>query len=216
MKKAIALWSGGKDSCFACYKAKSEGYDIVNIINFADSRGNNSISHGLSSRIIERQAASIDIPFLQKPMPDKEYRREFINLIDKFKKEKRIGGIVFGDIYLQEHKDWIDGICAEAKIEGIFPIWTKDTSRLINEIIGAGFKSIVVSVQKGILGKDWLGRQVNAEFTEDLKAFGHIDLCGEKGEFHTFVYDGPLFKNPVSFHVGKITSGEKYCFLEVV
>jgi uncharacterized protein (TIGR00290 family) len=216
MKKAIGLWSGGKDSCFACYKAKLEGCEIVNIINFADSGGSNSISHGLSSRVIEKQADSIDIPFLQKPMPDKEYRREFIELIGKFKKEKGIKGVVFGDIYLQEHKDWIDSVCAEAKIEGIFPVWTKDTEKLINDIINAGFKSIAVSVRKGVLGEEWLGREVDAKFVNDLKTLGNIDLCGEKGEFHTFVYDGPLFKKPVNFRTGKKIPGDKYWFLEVI
>ncbi len=215
MKKAIGLWSGGKDSCFACYKAKLDGWDIVSIVNFTDPAGNDSVSHGLSGKVIEKQAHSIDIPFLQKPMPKNEYRREFIELIGKFKKEKAIEGVVFGDIYLQEHKDWIDDVCREAKIEGIFPIWVKDTEKLINDIIAAGFKSIVVSVCKGALGKEFLGRQVDTKFVSDLKTLGNIDLCGEKGEFHTFVHDGPLFKKPVNFTTGDLTSGEKYWFLEI-
>ncbi len=215
MKKAIALWSGGKDSCFACYKAKLDGYDIVSIINFADSGKNNSISHGLSVRVIEKQAASVDIPFLQKPMPDNEYRRAFIELIGSYKKEKGIEGIVFGDIYLQEHKNWIDDVCAESKIQGIFPIWEKDTSKLIEEIIDAGFKSIVVSVRKDALEEKWLGRKIDAKFVDDLRKLGDIDLCGEKGEFHTFVYDGPLFNKPVNFRTGKKISGDKHWFLEI-
>ena len=214
--KVISLWSGGKDSCFACYQAKQQGYQIISVINFTDSNRINSVSHGLSADIIQRQAGLINIPLLQKAMPQKGYRDAFKILVEELKAKEGIGGIVFGDIYLQEHRDWIDKVCDELKVEAILPIWTKDTGRLVKEIINSGFKSIIVSASKDILGEQWLGREINSRFIKDLKAIGNIDLCGEKGEFHTFVYDGPLFKEKVKFNKGKKTLQDDRWFLEVL
>lgn len=214
--KVVSLWSGGKDSCFACYKAKQQGYQIISVINFTDSNRINSVSHGLSADIIQRQAGLINIPLLQKAMPQKGYRDAFKILVEELKAKEGIRGIVFGDIYLQEHRDWIDKVCDELKVEAILPIWTKDTERLVKEIINSGFKSIIVSASKDILGEQWLGREINNRFIKDLKAIGNIDLCGEKGEFHTFVYDGPLFKEKVKFNKGKKTLQDDRWFLEVL
>ncbi len=214
--KVVSLWSGGKDSCFACYKAKSQGFEVISLINFTDYNGNGSLSHGLSANIIQRQSCFIGIPFLQKSMPKKGYRDAFQALIQEYKTKEGIEGIVFGDIYLQEHRDWIDKVCAELKVKAILPIWTKDTKRLIKEIIDSGFKAVVVSVKKGILGKEWLGRRVDYEFIKDLEKIGDIDLCGEKGEFHTFVYDGPLFKEKVKFNKGNKISRDGRWFLEIL
>lgn len=213
--KAVSLWSGGKDSCFACYKAKLQGHQVVSLINFTDYDGNGSLSHGLSADIIQRQSRSTGIPFLQKPMPKKNYQDAFQALIREYKITAGIEGIVFGDIYLQEHKDWIDKVCAELEVKAILPIWTKDTGGLIKEIINSGFKSIVVSVKKDFLGEEWLGRQVDREFIKDLEKAGDIDPCGEKGEFHTFVYDGPIFKKPVEFTAGKKVLEDDHWFLKL-
>lgn len=153
--KVISLWSGGKDSCFACYKAISSGYEVLALVNFIQLDAENSLSHGLSSEIILKQAQRTGIPLVQKTMPDnKTYRDEFKTLINNWKKKSNIEGVVFGDIYLQEHKDWIDKVCEETEVKAIFPIWRKDTSNLIEEIINSGFKSIVVSVKKDVLGKE--------------------------------------------------------------
>ncbi|MCX5710966.1 MAG: diphthine--ammonia ligase [Candidatus Omnitrophica bacterium] len=213
--KVVSLWSGGKDSCFACYKAKQQGYQIISVVNFTDSDGVNSVSHGLSADIIQRQASLIDLPLLQKAMPQEGYGNAFKVLIEELKAKEGIAGIVFGDIYLQEHRDWIDKICEELKVKAILPIWTKDTEKLVTEIIDSGFKSIVVSANKDILGEEWLGREIDNRFIKDLKAIGNIDLCGEKGEFHTFVYDGPLFKERVKFNKGKKELRGNRWFLEI-
>ena len=214
--KVISLWSGGKDSCFACYKAKQQGYQIVSVVNFTNSDGCDSVSHGLSANIIQRQAGLIDIPLLQKAMPRKGYTDEFKVLVEELKVKEGIEGIVFGDIYLQEHRDWIDKVCGELKVEAILPIWTNDTEKLIRDIIDSGFKSIVVSARKDILGEEWLGREIDGGFVKDLKALGNFDLCGEKGEFHTFVYDGPLFNEKVGFTKGSKTLRDGRWFLEVI
>lgn len=213
--KVVSLWSGGKDSCFACYKAKLDSYEVLALFNFIKANGKYSLSHGLTSEIIRRQTEKIGIPVVQKAMPKKEadYRREFKDIITEWKAQKGIEGIVFGDIYLQEHKDWIDKVCADLKVKAILPLWNRDTKDLILEIIHSGFEAIVVSTRDDILGKEWLGRRINKEFIEELNP--EVDPCGEKGEFHTFVYNGPLFKKPIDFLLGERIHKGRHWFLEV-
>ncbi len=213
--KVVALWSAGKDSCFACYKAKLGGHEIVSLLNFASANGKNSISHGLSAQIIRKQAEMTGINFLQKTMSAKNYENDFKALILELKKKKKIEGIVFGDIYLKEHKDWIDRVCGEIKINPVMPLWGKDTKELADEIIKDGFKAIIVATRKEVLGKEWLGREIGPGLMKEFKRFGNVDLCGEKGEFHTFVYDGPMFRKPVRFTAGKKILKNNHWFLTI-
>jgi uncharacterized protein (TIGR00290 family) len=214
--KVVSLWSGGKDSCFACYRAIQQGYKVASLFNFINVDGKKSLSHGLSAGLLRKQAELTGMPFLQKAMPKETYRAEFKRLINEWKKRAGIEGIVFGDIYLQEHRDWIDKVCQELEVSAIIPLWGKDTKGLIKEFVQAGFKAIVVAVNLQVLDKDWLGCQINKEFIEDLEERGDIDFCGENGEYHTFVYDGPLFKKAVNFRTRKKLSGDKYWFLEII
>ncbi len=201
--KLVSLWSGGKDSCYACYKAFQKGHDVVALFNFAGSEGTHSLSHGLPLQLIRAQGMHTGIPLLQQRMPKQTYREAFLGLIEEWKKKAGIEGIVFGDIYLQEHRDWIDKVCSELRVQAIMPLWGAGTGALIREIIRDGFKTVVVSTRADCLGPEWLGKTVDAKFIEELERMGGIDLCGEKGEFHTFVYDGPLFKRPVEFVLGE-------------
>jgi len=193
--KAAGLWSGGKDSCFACYKAMSLGHEIPILFNFTNPENKNSLSHGLPAGLIRRQAELAGIPIVQKAMPGETYREEFKVLISAWKEDEGIEGIVFGDIYLKEHKDWIDEVCREADVKPIFPLWGRDTKELILEIVDSGFETIVVAVNADLLNKEWLGCNINKKFIEELKP--EIDPCGEKGEFHTLVVNGPIFRRAI-------------------
>ncbi|MFA5144555.1 MAG: diphthine--ammonia ligase [Candidatus Omnitrophota bacterium] len=212
--KVISLWSAGKDSCFACYKAIGSGHDVLALINFTQTNGRESLSHGLSSDAILKQAKLTGIPVVQKAMPKEGYRDEFKRLISEWKDKKGIQGIVFGDIYLQEHKDWIDGVCRELNVEAIMPLWGRDTRELAAEIIDSGFKTIVVSTRAEFLGEEWLGCKIDKRFIEEIGP--EIDPCGEKGEFHTFVYSGPIFKEPVKFRTGGKILKDNHWFLEII
>lgn len=214
--KAVSLWSGGKDSCLACYEARQQGLEIASVFNFTDPDTGASRSHGLSAEIIRKQLAAVDSPSLQKPMPKEGYRRAFIELIDEWKADKGIEAVVFGDIYLREHKDWIEKVCDESKVRAVFPLWGRDTAELLAGVIAAGFRAIVVSVRTDLLGREWLGRQIDAKFLKEITALGNIDPCGEKGEYHTFVYDGPLFRKPVEFTAGRESLNGKRGFLELL
>jgi uncharacterized protein (TIGR00290 family) len=192
--KVVSLWSAGKDSCFACYKARAMGHQVVSLVNFMQPHGKDSLSHGLSAELISKQAGLTGIPLIQKAMPQGSYEKEFKNLIMQWKEKRGIQGIVFGDIYLQEHKDWIDRVCKELDVEPILPLWGLNTKEIILDFIDCGFEAIVVSVKQDVLGNEWLGRKIDRNFIEELLKYNpRIDLCGESGEFHTLVTAGPMF-----------------------
>lgn len=213
--KVISLWSGGKDSCLACYRAKSKGYDVMGLLNFTTSLGTSSLSHGLSAEVIGRQAKMTGMPFFQKAMPKGGYRDEFKRLIEEWKRTKGIEGIVFGDIYLESHKEWVDDVCQELRVAPVMPIWTKDTAGLMNEFINFGFKAIIVATRADKLGQEWLGREIDTCLMKKFEGMSNIDPCGENGEFHTFVYDGPLFTEKVKFNKGNKMLRDDRWFLEV-
>lgn len=195
--KCVSLWSGGKDSCFACYKAKLSNYDIRYILNFTYIDPQGASAHNLNPAIIADQAQSIGIQLIQRTTTRENYENNFKEVVNGLKKQE-IEAIVFGDIYLQEHKDWIEEVCRRLNIIPMFPLWGLDTNDILNEFIDLGFKAIIVSVRKDILGKEWLGRNLDADFLKDLKKNNNeIDPCGEKGEFHTLVTSGPNFKNRI-------------------
>ncbi|KPK41544.1 MAG: ATP pyrophosphatase, partial [Omnitrophica WOR_2 bacterium SM23_29] len=111
---------------------------------------------------------------------------------------------------------WVERVCGEIEIEPILPLWKGEREDLLKEFIRVGFKAIVVATNADFLGQEWLGRQINEEFIEDLKALRiEVDLCGEKGEYHTFVYDGPIFKKSIDFSIGKKILKDKHWFLNL-
>ncbi len=194
--QVIASWSGGKESCLACYKAISDGYEVSHLLNMISEDGKRSRSHGLDPTLIAAQSQAIDIPVVQRRTTWDTYEREFKAAIYELKRAG-VGGAVFGDIYVQEHKEWIDQICKELGIKPIMPLWGRDTKDIFTEFIDAGFKAIVVRLKADLLGEEWLGREIDRSFMDDLLKLGKVDLCGELGEYHTFVTDGPLFKRRI-------------------
>ena len=190
-------WSGGKDSCLACYKTIKEGHPIRYLLNFISNQYKRCCFHGIEANLIHLQADLIGIPLIQKEVsPDMEkYEKEFKAAVSELK-TKGIEGMVFGDIYLEEHRDWVERVCHDLEIVPIEPLWNNSSLRTAEEFIDVGFKAIVVSCKADLFGKDFVGRYVDKDFLEELNK-RNICPCGENGEFHTFVIDGPLFKRSI-------------------
>ena len=191
----ISSWSGGKDSCLACYKAMQRGYRIRHLLNFASRESGRGCFHGIEKGLIKLQAELTGIPLTQKEVTAdmKEYEKEFKQAVSEF---KGIGSMVFGDIYLDEHKDWVECVCKDLGIIPIEPLWGKDPFVIVEEFVDLGFKAIVVSCQADKFGKDFVGRMIDKSLINELKA-RNICPCGENGEFHTFVINGPIFKKRI-------------------
>lgn len=212
---AFASWSGGKDCMLALYRyLQQENQGIGFLINMCDSDGEHSRSHGLKKELIKSQSESIGIPVIQQQTSSNEYEMNFKKVISRLKTQGVHIGI-FGDIYLNEHRVWIERVCSEMNIEPKFPLWKFDTTHLLQEFIDCGFKALTVSVRSDKLSQEWLGRSLDYSFLNDIINLEDIDPCAENGEFHTFVYDGPIFRKPVEFIKGEISFREKHYFLEL-
>ncbi|GMT43605.1 MAG: ATP pyrophosphatase [bacterium] len=212
--KAVSLWSGGKDSTFACDKAIKEGHQIVSLVNLLHDDGAHSLSHGISKEIINIQARSVGLSLVQREMAWKAYREQFISLMRNFKKINGIEGIVFGDIYLEAHKEWIEDVCSEIEVKAIMPLWGINTEKLAGEFIDLGFEAIIVAANNKFMGPEFLGRKFDHNLIDELIKIG-IDPCGEEGEFHTFVYNGPIFNEMFNFSMIRKRFSDNHWFLDL-
>jgi len=213
MIQVVASWSGGKDSCFAYYKAVKSGFKVSYLLNFVTEDGTKSRSHGIDSELICMQAEAIGIPVVQVRTTWQTYEQKFKKTIDKLK-QKGIKGIIFGDIDVQEHKEWTDRVSSELNVKAIQPLWGRKQRELLNEFINEGFEAIVVSVKSNLLIKEWLGKKVDVDFLKNLDKL-NINPCGESGEYHTFVIGGPIFKKKIEVLIEGKTLRDKRWFLDV-
>lgn len=215
--KAICSWSGGKDCCLAYYKAISGGIDICHLLNFMSGDSQQSVSHGLDSELIALQAQAMGVSLIQKRVLWGTYEQCMKEVIEYLKQEG-VTAEVFGDIYLQEHKDWLDRVCAELDMTPVFPLWQRDPEQLMEDFISAGFEAIVVSVKSDMMGREWLGRRVDRDFVRALQQHSGevpIDVCGEKGEFHTVVLDGPVFEKRLVIEMGDVVEENGHFLLRI-
>jgi len=213
--RVFISWSGGKETALALYKVmKNPDIEAAYLLNMITEDGKHSRTHGIESGLLRLQAEATGIPIIQRRASWKNYEREFKKAISDLKKEGVVAG-VFGDIDLEEHRNWVERVCEESQIRAILPLWKTKREELLMDFIDSGFKAIVVAARSDCLGLEWLGRKLDEAFIRDIKNVDGIDICGEAGEYHTFVFFGPVFKNSVRFlHGKKIFKGD-HCFLEL-
>ncbi|GJM17272.1 MAG: hypothetical protein DHS20C13_25990 [Thermodesulfobacteriota bacterium] len=218
-RQALFSWSGGKDSSLALYEVKnSQVFDIVALITTVTSDYDRVSMHGLRTSLLEQQAEYLNIPlekaFISKNTSNDEYESKFNEVILKYK-ESGIRHVVFGDLFLQEIKKYREDLLRRIGMECVFPIWKRDTVELAKEFIDSGFKAITVCVDSNVLGEEFAGREFDEQFLNDLPA--GIDPCGENGEFHTFVYDGPIFKQRIDHKIGEIVlRDERFYYCDIL
>ncbi len=161
--------------------------------------------HGVRKELLEKQAKSIGIPLITISLPknisNEEYEEVMYREMLDFKCH-RVYHVVFGDIFLEDIKEYREKNLSKIGMKAIFPLWTKNTKELSEDFIDLGFKAIITSIDSNFLDKSYIGKIFNNEFITSLPP--NVDLCGENGEFHTFVFDGPSFINPVKFQKGEI------------
>ncbi len=195
--KLVAAWSGGKDSCFACYKAIQEGHDVSHFLIMMSDQSTSNF-HLIRSDMLDAQSQAMEIPIVKWASTPDTYEQDFKSALLQMK-AKGVEGIVTGDVYdvALHEAGWLERICREVGLQPVKPLWHRDTQQILNEFINDGFKATLVRVKLDLLGLDWLGREINRNFFDDVLKLGTVDPCGENGEFHTFVTDGPLFKKRI-------------------
>jgi uncharacterized protein (TIGR00290 family) len=213
--KVIASWSGGKDGCFAYYKAAKSGLDIVSLITFMQSEAMTNF-HGLRADLLDAQVKAIDVPLSKQVTTPETYEKQFKETLTQFK-TKGVEGIVTGDIYeVSQHEErWLERICREVGYIPIRPLWQGNTTEIFKDFVKAGFKATVVRTKLSILGEEWLGRQLDEEFLADILKLKGVDPCGEGGEYHTVVTDGPFFKESIVLNETEKTSRGQFGRLEI-
>ena len=169
--------------------------------------------HGVSAEMIKQQAELAGIPLVQKKVEQENFEHEFKKTVGACAKNGT-QGVVFGDICLEPHKEWVDRVCGELGLEAVEPLWGIKTENIIREFFQEGFETIIVSGNQNLIDKRFIGRKMDGEFIEHLKS-KNLDVCGENGEFHTFVTSGPLFRGRIEIADADVTSRQGFWFLDV-
>jgi uncharacterized protein (TIGR00290 family) len=205
-KKVTISWSGGKDSALALYKIQLSGdFEVAGLHTVINEETKRVGMHGVREELIEAQAQALNLPltkiYLERSENHEAYEKLMRTFYDQCAAEK-LDGVVFGDIFLEDLRLFREKLLAHSSLQGIFPLWKMDTGILLKDFIHRGFKTVICSANVLHFAAQQVGKTIDEEWILGLPPA--IDPCGENGEFHTFLYDGPIFKAPVRFAYGDV------------
>lgn len=199
----IFNWSGGKDSSLALYHClQNTDLDIKYLVTTINDSVNRISMHGVRYALLVEQAKQIGIPLYEIRLPEMPTMSAYDSTMSFHLEKLKAGGIthsIFGDIFLEDLKKYREDRLADVGLTAIFPLWKRDTKELINEFLNLGFKTVIACTQEKL--GDFLGEVIDEELISKLPA--DVDVCGENGEFHTFAFAGPIFKNPIKYSLGE-------------
>lgn len=203
---AVLNWSSGKDAALAYKLLCDEGrYNVAHLLTTVNEEHDRVVMHGVREELLDAQANRMGLPLIKVKLPatptDDAYKQAMQNTLTGLKAQG-IQTAAFGDIFLDDLKQYREAQLASVGFDAIFPLWKKDTLDLVALVEDSGIEAIVVCVNEKFLGKEFLGRKIGRDLLRDLPA--NVDPCGENGEFHTFVYDAPYFTSPIDIQRGEI------------
>jgi uncharacterized protein (TIGR00290 family) len=219
MSKNILLsWSGGKDSSLALYEIQKAGsHNVAGLLTTITEDYDRISMHGVRRALLEQQADSLGIPLRKILIPKDSnnaiYEARMKALLEEGLREG-IDTVAFGDIFLEDLKLYREKNLAQLGMKGLFPIWKRDTKELAQTFINLGFKAALACIDTAILDPTFAGRPYDQALLRDFPP--NVDPCGENGEFHTFAYDGPIFKRPINHTVGEVVKRDRFCFCDFV
>ena len=213
-KKSIVSYSGGKDSTLALEWAMKQG-EVIGLLVMMEEQGERSRSHATGSELVRAQAKAIGLPVFEVSASWTTYEEAFVEAL-KTAKEAGAEVLVTGDIDLLEHGLWHEQVAARAGLQLAMPLWQEERKSIVKEVVERGYRAIIVTINEslGMKASD-LGRELSIEFMNELIERG-IDPCGEQGEFHTTVIDGPCFQQALDVKVGREVRQDPYVFLELM
>ena len=218
MGKALFCWSGGKDSAAALYDVQqSKQYEIAALLVTVNEDYDRVSMHGVRRTLIEQQALSIGLPIEEVSVPTSSSNEEYESRMRQTLTRLQQGGVVaaiFGDIFLEEVRKYREENLARIGMKAVFPLWGKDAKGLFRSFLALGFKAIITCVDAKVLDKKFIGRTLDDDFLAELPP--GVDPCGENGEFHSFVYDGPIFNKPVEFTLGDVVLRDSFYYGDLV
>lgn len=203
-EKVILAWSGGKDSALTlCKLQRAYRTEVIHLLTNIDAESGRALAHHIPLALLQAQAESVGLPLSVvdlPPNPPNDVYEERIEEALAALRGPKIDQVAFGDIYLEDVRDYREAHLARIGMKGVYPLWGRESPGLAQEMLDLGVRAIVCCVDTTLLDASFVGRTYDADFLKDLPRY--VDPCGENGEFHTFVYDGPEFQRPVSFDVG--------------
>jgi len=217
MKRVLLSWSSGKDSAWALHLLRQQpGIEIIGLLTTLNTQFDRVAMHGTRRTILEAQAQAARLPLwivpLPWPCPNAVYEQRMAEAIQRAKAE-RVDAIAFGDLFLTDIRAYREAQLASTGIEPLFPVWEIPTAELAREMITAGLRAKLVCVDPGQLPLSFCGRDFDASLLADLPA--HVDPCGERGEFHTCVYAGPCFAQPVPVESGQVVQRDGFVYADL-
>lgn len=206
MKKALLSWSGGKDCALALERVRQQGeFDIVSLLSTVTEDFARISMHGVRRSLLEVQSESLGIPLEIVHIPQSAkndiYEKRMRESLERFRVDG-VETVIFGDLCLIDIREYREKQMKRAGMQAKFPLWGEPSDKVAQQFLAAGYKAITVCVDSEALPKRFVGRQLSREFFSELPAA--CDPCGENGEFHTFVYDGPVFHFPIDVRRGDI------------
>lgn len=217
--RAILAWSGGKDSAMALHHVRQSGdYEVERLMTTITRDYDRICMHGVRTVLLEQQAAAIDLPLdtvaLDKDSSQEEYDARMQAYLTPCR-ARGIETVIFGDIFLEDVRQYRETNLARVGMRAVFPLWHRNTGELARAFVGAGFRATITCVDLHALAASFAGRDYDEAFLAELPAAA--DPCGERGEFHSFVHDGPLFREPVSFARGRsVVREDRFCFFDLI
>jgi uncharacterized protein (TIGR00290 family) len=218
LKQVLMSWSGGKDSCLALYEIqKAQEYCVAALLTTVTRDYDRISMHGVRRVLLEQQANSLGLPLrevlISKDATNQEYETKMEEAFSNYR-EQGIDSIVFGDLFLEEIRAYRDQFLAKHNMHGHYPVWQRDTTEFIKEFIALGFKAVITCVDGRALDPSFAGMMIDEHFLSALPA--QVDPCGENGEFHTFVFDGPVFKEALRFTIGEKIARGSFWFCDLL
>ena len=219
MKERVLLsWSGGKDSALALYELERAGEcEIAALLTTVTDATGRIGMHAVRRELVARQAESLRLPLRElmvPPFPANDvYEAAMRGVLEEFA-ASGVRRVAFGDLFLEDIRTYREGMLAGLGLQGLYPVWGRDTSMLVREFLEVGFRAVLVCVDVEVLDASFAGRELDRALLAELPA--GVDPCGENGEFHTFVFDGPGFRSPIAFERGDVRRESSFAFCDLV
>jgi uncharacterized protein (TIGR00290 family) len=217
LKRTLLSWSSGKDSAWALHLLRQQGVEIAGLLTTFNEVANRVAMHAVRHALVEAQAAAAGLPLRAVPLPWPCSNQQYESLMAEACRAAvadGIGAIAFGDLFLRDVREYRERSLAGSGLEPLFPLWEMPTRDLAHEMIRSGLRAKITCVDKKILDASFAGREFDLALLADLPP--HVDPCGENGEFHSFVYDGPMFRHPIPVTVGELRDADGFVFADLL
>jgi uncharacterized protein (TIGR00290 family) len=219
IKRVLLSWSSGKDSAWTLYQLQRDpNVEVVGLLTTFNSQFNRSAIHGVRQQLLRMQAEAASLPLIEIPLPwpctNEQYETIMGQALDDARAQLQMDAVAFGDLYLEDIRRYRETQMAGTGLELVFPLWQIPTDQLAQQMISGGLKAVITCLDPRVMPEQLAGYQLSRQLLEELPET--VDPCGENGEFHTFAWDGPMFKNPVSVVGGEVVKRDGFVYADLL